>query len=976
MGNLVGFMEMNMFVPQSVQTQMELAEIADVKRQIMSPMHAKPVIKLKQDTLVGSFQMTEKRKKVDWHEAMNLAMYTYGTDVLKIKKQDIDTFTLYSLIIPDNINYKDAKNKIVNGELIDGIMNLNLTNQTVMTSWDRYDPQVTKLFIDNTQRLTANWIMNHGFTVGLRDAAPTKEIYELTKRMVLEKEIEVEHLITEIENNPEMLLAELFEEDIKAKLNRRDDIGEKAMQLLNSNNHFYTMVASGAKGKAGVNIGPIMGALAQDQLKQRRIPKQVNHRTLHHFFQHDDRPVSRGYIKSSYYDGLRPHEFWFHHMTGREGLISTAIRTAETGYQQRKLVKGLEDIKVAYDGTVRTGNNMILQLLFGGNNFELSQQKYVKLHTITMGDSKIKEKYGNLAKDIIELRDQIRAIQMKVRTDFKTVHDTFLQGANYMRIIEDSKQLTEKSESLNEDYVIGNLNDIFTHDKTPLMNMVSPEKNPIKTLDEQRFKLLFKLAIYEYLAPKRCIEEYKLNKLQFDFVVKEIVRSYNKTLVNYGEMVGIITAQSVGEPLTQQTLSSFHKTGAGGLQGGDRFRELTQFTKNIKTPYTYIYLKDEFKRNKTLAHKIASYLKYTIMKDISRKIVIVYDSDTENNKSFTKKDNIDLNSVFFLNNERGANLENLPWLFRISLSKDAMIENDVNMLDIKTQFMQFWNNNFSDSMGLKKPVKDLISKVMRACIATNYSNSDEPVIHIRFELSSANNQMLMELYDIILNKFKLKGSENIERIDEITEESVVTFNNPDKELVMDKELVIYANGIDMSLIKRIPAIDMKRTFCNSLAVILKNYGIEAARAYLIHELPLQFDEAIIPQHPTLIADLMTSTGTITSIDRHGMNKMDKDPLSKASFEKSIEHFVNAAVFSEVDALQSVSSQVMIGKAFKGGTGICEIMMDNEMMENTSNVDLVLDPTKQNMTGSAIRFSTSNLIDDILNFDDIKTYIPS
>lgn len=967
---------MNMFVPQSVQTQVELSHIAAVKNQIMSPMNARPVIKLKQDTLIGAYQMTEKRIKMDWKEAMNMAMYTYESDYYKIKKGEVDTFNMYSVIIPDNINYKDGKVKISNGDLLEGTMSGKiLTDQIVMIAWDRYDPYTTKVFIDNTQRLATFWLMNYGFTVGLRDATPTKEIEEFSKKLIREKEIEVEHLITEIENNPEMLDADLFEEDIKNKLNRRVDIGKKSMDMLSSKNHFYTMVDSGAKGDAGTNIGPIMGALAQDLLRQERIPKQVNGRTLHHFFQNDDRPTSRGYIKSSYYDGLQPHEFWFHHMTGREGLISTAIKTAETGYQQRKLIKGLEDIKVMYDGTVRTGNNMMLQIIFGGNNFELSKQKYVKLNVLSMGDSQIREKYGELAEEMIEMRDKMREIQTKVKGDFVTIVDTYLQPANYVRIIEDGKTYSnnKESEKLTGEYVMAKLNDLLSHEKTPLLTMSTTEKYPLKSQDEKRFKFLFKLALYEYLAPKRCITEYKFDKSKFDFVIKQILKSYNETMVNYGEMVGILTAQSVGEPLTQQTLSSFHKTGAGGLQGGPRFRELLSYTKNIATPYTYIYLKKEFRENKVIAQKIASHLKYTVMKDIARKITIVYDSDVENAKSYTVKDGIDKKTVFYINNDRETTLETMPWLFRISLSKEAMIENDINMLDIKSEFIKFWNDNYGDMMGVKKQVKDLISKVMRGCIATNFNNSDEPTIHVRFELNQIDNQMLMDLYDIILNKFKMKGSENITRIDEIKSNNLITFDGADREMKTGKELVIYANGIDMNMLKHIPAIDMTRTFCNSLSIILKNYGIEAARAFLIREIPLQFDKPIIPQHPQIIADLMTSTGTITSIDRHGMNRMDKDPLAKASFEKMVEHFVNAAVFSETDTLQSVSSQIMVGKAFTGGTGMCEIIMDNEMLENTSNADYI---SATSMSGTGFQLSTSSLIDDIMKMKEVNIYMPS
>ena len=101
-----------------------------------------------------------------------------------------------------------------------------------------------------------------------------------------------------------------------------------------------------------------------------------------HFFQNDDTPLARGYIEHSYLDGLTPQEFFFHHMSGREGLIDTAIKTADTGYISRRLMKGLEDIGVKYDGTVRTGNNIVLQYVYSDFNLDQTRQRRQILYTI------------------------------------------------------------------------------------------------------------------------------------------------------------------------------------------------------------------------------------------------------------------------------------------------------------------------------------------------------------------------------------------------------------------------------------------------------------------------------------------------------------------------------------------------------------------------------------------------------------------
>ena len=108
-----------------------------------------------------------------------------------------------------------------------------------------------------------------------------------------------------------------------------------------------------------------MACVGQQNVEGKRIPFGFRGRTLPHFCKDDYSPESRGFVKNSYLLGLRPEEFFFHAMGGREGLIDTAVKTSETGYLQRRLVKCLEDVMVKYDGTVRDCSGNIIQFLYG-----------------------------------------------------------------------------------------------------------------------------------------------------------------------------------------------------------------------------------------------------------------------------------------------------------------------------------------------------------------------------------------------------------------------------------------------------------------------------------------------------------------------------------------------------------------------------------------------------------------------------------
>lgn len=445
---------------------------------------------------------------------------------------------------------------------------------------DRHGPSITKDFIDNSQKLVINYLLQDGFTVGLGDAIIPKQDQDEIRKFMREKVLEVQHLITEIENYPDLLDADTFEKQIYNMLQSiKGDLSKMVMKKLDSKNHFYGMIASKAKGN-DINLGQIVGGLAQDILRFARIEKRVNNRTLVHFCQNDDTAESRGFIINSYFDGLDPHEFYFHHMTGREGLIDTAIKTADTGYLQRKLIKGMEDLTIAYDGTVRSGNNVIIQMLFGDCHLDQTMQKLVKFNILSWGNKKIEDKCKFTNDEINELikklkydskltkefkefneeivdtmkqfRDDFRELQEKAKLNNVTMKEMYYQPANYARIIDDAKNsMTTENTPLDPLYVIEEIERMMDPRVCRLVCITQNDTDDSpKVYNQRKAKYLFQIALYEYLGPKRCIYEYKFNKEKFDQVIAEIIKSFNNSTVEPGEMVGVVASQSLGEPLT------------------------------------------------------------------------------------------------------------------------------------------------------------------------------------------------------------------------------------------------------------------------------------------------------------------------------------------------------------------------------------------------------------------------------------------
>jgi DNA-directed RNA polymerase II subunit RPB1 len=184
-------------------------------------------------------------------------------------------------------------------------------------------------------------------------------------------------------------MIESFEKKVNETLNSATDSAGKLVQgSLSHRNHIKNMVIAGSKGSY-INISQIIACVGQQNVEGKRIPFCFNKRTLPHFTKDDFGPESRGFVENSYLSGLTPQEFFFHAMGGREGIIDTAVKTSETGYIQRRLVKALEDVMIKYDGTVRNSLGHIIQFIYGEDGMSGEFVEDQKIETLLMKNSEI-----------------------------------------------------------------------------------------------------------------------------------------------------------------------------------------------------------------------------------------------------------------------------------------------------------------------------------------------------------------------------------------------------------------------------------------------------------------------------------------------------------------------------------------------------------------------------------------------------------
>ena len=162
-----------------------------------------------------------------------------------------------------------------------------------------------------------------------------------------------------------------------------EESGKIARASLDKNNRFLLIVNSGSKGSI-LNITQMISGLGQQNVDGKRIPYGFDSRTLPHYNKYDDTPNARGFVENSYISGLSPSELFFHAMGGRVGLIDTAVKTSQTGYIQRRLIKGLEDLKVEYDMTVRNNKGRIVQFAYGDDSINTCKVETHKVRLVNM----------------------------------------------------------------------------------------------------------------------------------------------------------------------------------------------------------------------------------------------------------------------------------------------------------------------------------------------------------------------------------------------------------------------------------------------------------------------------------------------------------------------------------------------------------------------------------------------------------------
>ncbi len=380
--------EMNLHIPQTEEARAEAKILMLVETQLISPRYGLSVVGCIHDGITGNYLLT-KELVMTHEEAVDL-LYSCGlADISRLPNKDkIDGKEVFSVLLPSDFNFtgKDKSGgevKIVNGILKFGTMDkANLGQESglmLRNIYEKYGSAFTASLLDRISRLGIAVLSRRGFSIGLGDLDLSSEAREQIRQIIEDSEKEA-HKLIEMYNNgkleplPGRTLKETLELRILSALNKaRNKSGEIAVKQ-SSNNSALIMAKSGARGNP-LQIAQMVALVGQQALRGKRIETGFKMRTLPYFVKGNLGPEPRGFIKSNFRSGLKPPEFFFGAMTGRDALMDTALRTPKSGYLYRRLSNALQDLKVEYDGSVRDASGRIVQFKYGEDNLDVSKTK-------------------------------------------------------------------------------------------------------------------------------------------------------------------------------------------------------------------------------------------------------------------------------------------------------------------------------------------------------------------------------------------------------------------------------------------------------------------------------------------------------------------------------------------------------------------------------------------------------------------------
>lgn len=869
-------------------------------------------------------------------------------------------------------------------------------------------------FLSAMSRLCVFFIRSHGHTTGVDDLL-LKEHGELKRRRILTKAAakvgtEVTNAVyAEMNQNDQQLKTakslsearELLEDMIRRDGIEAEDRLDTAMKTaLNKvssavtqecipaalkkpfpDNGFALMTNTGAKGSA-VNSAQISCLLGSTVLEGKRVPRMGGSgATLPCFAPFDASPNAGGFIAGRFLTGISPQEFFFHAMSGREGLLDTSLKTANSGYLQRCLVKHLEGIRLHYDYTVRDSDHTVLQFIYGDDGIDPSKSRW-----------------------------------LTEKMDWQVANQQCLQ---------------DLSQSISKPHFKKSLKDVKnSRSSGTLLETLSPGALSKPGAVSEKFQDAIESIVKR--SPTGDPDSVR------DFLYGR----YQSAALEPGEAVGVVAAQGVGEPSTQMTLNTFHHTGSSSAHvtlGIPRLRELLMTaSKNPNTPSMTLPVcaKDPGEGAKRLCRRLQRITLLDLITGISvhekgirlapgqsewaiRTIDVLLQFPAEG----LYREQLGIRFAFINEFVAGCFLDNFHELIKKELQRvtsDLGVNSDEVISDfhrvaerprdLQTAFGEKVQQNVSvtdeadaslkgqpneqvemtddisdpglasssDEEGLESDNDDIDERDTRknaqALMKEEVGNIQDYAEAEIDGLSKKQGKSLKpkkkrrkpnfginesgpDLFDLstsgrlgyVPKSFHSIDDETLSfswglpvalcgriNIAEIAKETASGLNLREVPQISrcfvessSSGLAVVTEGSNISAIVETGQglVDFNRLKTNDMHAILERYGVEALRTSIIQELVVVFKANGIPvniRHLSLISDYMTNEGSYRGFNRQSMDSTPS-PFQKMTFETSIKFLTESSLNGTYDNLKSPSAAVAMGQVYEGGTGGFQLM---------------------------------------------------
>ena len=405
--------EMNLHVPQTEEARIEAIELMGVKHNLATPKNGEPIISAIQDFITAAYLLGSKDVFYDRKTFTHICMYMVdgnmqidlpppsilkpvmlwtGKQVFNIMMRpnkaspvlvNLDAACREYRAVPGrarDLDDNDGWLTIRNSEVMCGVMDKSTIGSGKKDSvfyviLRDYGPDAAVQAMNRLAKLAARWLTNQGFSIGVSDVYPGEKLVDLKRQLVEKAYADCDDVIARfrdghLDKAPGCDEEQTMENIISGILSKvRQQAGDHCIAELSRSNAPLMMATSGSKG-SNINVSQMVAVVGQQIIEGKRVEDGFQDRSLPHFPKNARQPPSKGFVRNSFFSGLTPSEFFFHAISGRVGLVDTAVKTAETGYMSRRLMKSLEDLSVQYDDTVRNSSSSVIQFQYGDDKLD------------------------------------------------------------------------------------------------------------------------------------------------------------------------------------------------------------------------------------------------------------------------------------------------------------------------------------------------------------------------------------------------------------------------------------------------------------------------------------------------------------------------------------------------------------------------------------------------------------------------------